>query len=292
MYPSDSANVSNPTFYVDSLSSVPKECVPLLKLINTESYSEKIENQLKKNILFQPSYNQNQNNFLPQHLIISYKPYSHTNEAKIHEKSIDWFFLSFLVLFTMLAIIKLQSFRIFSLSLRSIISDKFTSALSREGDFFKTRSFIFILIYSCFGMSLITYAFLGNFSPSQMEWLKIVITALLFTLLFLLKIFLIYLTGQFFNIKPLVSKYIQQIILTDFYIAVFIFPLAFVYYYNPFLELLYIWGALMILILLYRIIKGFLIFSTKFYMYENFLYFCTVEILPILLLVKFFVNQI
>jgi len=264
-----------------------------MEVINTQSWSEKIENKLKKNIFFQTDKNeyQNQTESLPQQFIISYKSTPYIKEEKFHTQSVDWFFMSFLFLFAVLAIVKLQSLRIFSLSLRSIISAKFASALSREGDFLKTRAFIFIILFSCLGIGIILYAFLGDYFQVSMEWLKIIYAILLFSFLFFIKFLVVYLTGILFNMKSLVLKYIQQVVLTDYYIAIFIFPLAFIYNYFPQIELFYVSAALLVLILLYRIIKGFFIFNTKFYMYEIFLYFCTIEILPLLLIVKYSIDQ-
>jgi hypothetical protein len=290
MYLPDSLNVN--TYFLDSNTILYGESVPFLKVMNKNSWSDNMKTQLKKNINFQVIQNQQLNDILPNHLIISYEKPSFTEIHKNHQKTFDWFFISFILLLVFLAIIKLQSQKIFSLSLKSMLNAKYASALSREGDFFKTRAFVFIIVYTCFGLGLLAYAFAGSYIPISFELLKIVFALISLTIILLIKVFFVYLTGILFNMKNLVAKYIQQIILMDYYIAVFLFPLAFVYHYFPWQEIIYISSIILIIVLLFRIIKGFLIFNAKFYFYENFLYFCTMEILPLLLVVKFLVNQI
>lgn len=294
MFPTDSVfvNTHSEASY-DTLQS--SSIIPLLNAINEQSWDDKIEKQLKENIFFDYSIKKENNtntDSLASTLFVSHQPISVQREEMAREKTTDWFFLSFLFVLAVLATVKLQSIRVFSLSLKSIVNPKFSAALAREGDFFKTRSFIFILLFLCLGMGVLLYAFFGTYFPIESEILKIMYAVLLFSLFFFLKVAIIYFSGILLKMKPVTLRYIQQFILADNCVTVFVLPFAFTYYYYPTNVLLYISGGLLLLILLYKIIRGFFLFKTNFYLYENFLYFCTIEILPILLVVKYAINHL
>lgn len=280
------------TFIIDSIQYVIPDNPPALHIINDHSYEEILNSNLKNNIYFKSLKLDEKGNDVdfPSQLIVNTPVI--INEVNRPDKSFDWFFISFFLLFFILSLIKFQSLKIFNLSIRGAVNKKYASALSREGDFFKSRVLIFILLYTFFGLALILYAFASPFIDINFEPAKILLLLTGVGVLFLFKLLLLSFTGILFDVKALVSKYIQQIILIDFYIAICLFPIAFVYNYYPFLEIAIAAGLLLTMIFIFRIIKGFLIFNTKFWVYENFLYFCTLEILPLLLSVKFVVNYL
>lgn len=280
------------TFIVDSTQYVIPGNPPALHIMNTQTYEESIIHTVKNNILFQPDKVDNDNDSvdLPFQYTTS-KPLNITETFRTSQ-SFDWFFISFFSLFVILSLIKIQSHKTFNLSLRGAINKKYASALSREGDFFKSSTSILIFIYSCYGIALMLYAFTSSYMNIKVEPLKILLIFLLVTVYILCKLMLFSFTAVLFNIKPLVSRYIQQIILIDFYVAVFIFPLAFIYNYFPLKGIALFSIVVLSIIFIFRIIRGFLIFSAKFFIYENFLYFCTLEILPLLLSIKFSINYL
>ncbi len=283
----------NTFFYSDSLFENTTKPIPSIANINKISWSDNIEKNLKNNILYQHFDKKSsiKSDSLSNKFIISHSKTTNYIQGKKNEIfQIDYFFLFFILLLTILAIIKIQSQKIFSATIKSIINPKFSAILSREGNFFKSRAFIFILIYACFGLGLILYVFFGQYLPIINEGIKILYLVIGFSLLFLIKTLIIYAIGIFFNIKTLAIKYIHQIIFINYYIAIFIFPLAFIYNYFSYAIILYTTIILLCLLFIYRIVKGFLIFHTKFYAYEIFLYLCTIEILPLLLIVKFTIN--
>lgn len=280
------------TFVIDSIQYVIPDKPPALHIINEQSYEESLNSNLKNNIYFKSlKRDENENEVDSQsQLIVNHQVI--INEINRPYKSFDWFFVMFFLLFFLLSLIKLQSLKIFNLSIRGAVNKKYASALSREGNFFKSRVLIFILLYTFLGLALIIYAFASPFININIEPAKIILLLAGVSILFLLKLLLLSFTGLLFDIKALVTKYIQQIILIDFYIAVCLFPFAFVYNYYPFIEIAIAGGILLTIIFIYRIIRGFLIFNAKFLAYENFLYFCTLEILPLLLSVKYVVNNL
>ncbi len=287
----DSLLIKN-TFVIDSIQYVIPNKPPALHIINDYSYEESLNNNLKNNIYFKSSKLDEKGsdvNF-PSQLIVN-RPVV-INEINRPGKSFDWFFISFFLLFFILSLIKFQSLKIFNLSLRGAVNKKYVSALSREGDFFKSRVLIFILLYTFLGLALILYTFISRFINLNFEPAKILLLLTAVAFLFLFKLLSFSITGVLFDMKALVSKYIQQIILIDFYIAVCLFPIAFVYNYYPFIEIAITGGILLTMLFIFRIVRGFLIFNAKFLVYENFLYFCTLEILPLLLSVKFVVNYV
>lgn len=294
MLPTDSVFVNTPHSEISYDSLKPSSKIPLLEAINEQSWDDKIEKQLKESLFFKHSVKvENDVDTDSSSFFISHQSTFIKNEEIVREKTVDWFFLSFLLLLTLLSMVKLQSIKVFSFSLKSIVNTKFSAALSREGNFFRTRSFIFILLFLCLGIGVLLYAFFGTYFPIESQILKITYAVLLFSLFFFTKIFIISFTGVLLKMKTITIEYIQQLVLANYYMAVFILPFAFAYHYFPAcVHLLYISGGLFFLIFLYKIIKGFFLFKSNFYLYENFLYFCTIEILPILLVVKYAISYL
>ncbi|MDD3279988.1 MAG: DUF4271 domain-containing protein [Bacteroidales bacterium] len=273
------------TFFVDRIEYILQDVSPSAHIANKVSWSSRLEKELKSNILFKQTHKDSleEKQIFANQLIVQQKIVY--NEVKLPEKSFDWFFVFFIVLFSLLALIKV-------LSLKSLHNKPYTIPLSIEKNFFKSGALLFIILYIGIGMGLIVYSFLGSLLLLKNELLKIILCIGGFTFLMLLKSMIYAFTGVLFNIKDKTQQYVQEIIVVNYYIAVFLFPIAFVYYYYPFKFLIYILFILWGLAYLYRIGLGFFIFKSKFYIYENILYFCTIEFLPILLGVKMSLNYI
>lgn len=273
------------TFFVDSIEYILQDVSPSAHIANKVSWNSRLEKELKSNILFKQTHKDylEDEQIFPNQLIVQQKIVY--NEVKLPEKSFDWFFVFFIVLFSLLALIKV-------LSLKSLHNKPYAIPLSIEKNFLKSVALLFIIVYIGMGMGLIVYSFLGSLLPLKNELLKIILCIGGFTFLMLLKSMIYAFTGVLFNIKDKTQQYVQDIIVVNYYIAVFLFPIAFVYYYYPFEFLIYILFVLWGLAYLYRIGLGFFIFKSKLYIYENILYFCTIEFLPILLGVKMSLNYI
>lgn len=278
----DSVNLKK-TFFIDSLSYTMPNVSPAMHIVNNQTWSDNLESQLKTNILFKQDSIEQENDISANQLIIQEKIV--LNEIKLPVESFDWFFLWFIILLVMLALIKILNFK-------NATNKPFAFLLSIENNSLKTSTLLFAFLYMCLGMGLILYSFLGSLLPIKSELLKISIFISSFSLLLLLKLIIYSFTGALFNVKEQTQKYIHNIIIINYYIAVFLFPFAFIYHYFPFEFLGYIVCVLWTLIYLYRIGQGFFIFKSKYYIYENFLYFCTIEILPLLLGIKITLNYI
>lgn len=285
----------NKVFYADSLSAQALKSIPSIDRINTTSWGDNIEKELKNAILypFVEKEDTIETDSLSNSFIVSYdKSHTPVQEKKNTSFQVDYFFIFFIFLLIALAMLKLQSKKTFSSIIKSVFNAKYSSALSREGDFFKSRAFICVVIYSFLSLGLILYSFFGDYLPVINEGLKILYLILGVSLLYLIKILTTHLLGVFFDIKILIIKYIHQILFANYYIGIFIFPLAFIYHYFPYAVILYLALLLLCLLFIHKIIKGFFIFRPKFQTYEIFLYFCTIEILPILLIAKFLSNSL
>lgn len=273
------------TFFVDSIEYTLQDVSPSAHIANKESWSSRLEEELKSNIFFKQTNNDSlvEEQIYPSQLIVQQKIVY--NEVKLIEKSFDWFFIFFILLFSLLALIKI-------LSLKSLNNKSYAIPLSIENNFLKSGALLFIITYIGIGMGLIIYPFLGSLLPIKNELLKILFLIGGFTSLMLLKIMIYTFTGVLFNIKDQTQQYFQYIIVINYYITIFLFPIALIYHYYPFSFLIYLLFILWGLAYLYRIGLGFFIFKSKFYIYENFLYFCTIEFLPLLLGIKISLNYL
>ncbi|MBP7102808.1 MAG: DUF4271 domain-containing protein [Bacteroidales bacterium] len=258
---------------------------PSAHIINKKSWSSRLEEELKSNILFKQTQKDSLEGeqIYPSQLIVQQK--IDYNEGKLLEKQFDWFFIFFILLFSLLALIKV-------LSLKSLYNKFYSIPLSIENNFFNSGALLFIIMYIGIGMGLILYSFLGYLLPIKNELLKILFFIGGFSSWMLLKSMIYIFSGVLFKIKDQTQQYFQNIIVINYYIIVFLFPIALIYHYYPFDFLIYLFFILWGLAHLYRIGLGFFIFKSKFYIYENFLYFCTIEFLPLLLGMKISLNYV
>lgn len=101
------------------------------------------------------------------------------------------------------------------------------------------------------------------------------------------------LSGFVFNWTEQINLYLKKITTFRFISAIGLFPIVFVFNY---MNISKIWNLILVVVLIcFLLYKGFLyisIFSKKMRWYEIFLYFCTIEILPLAIFVKFCSNQL
>lgn len=101
------------------------------------------------------------------------------------------------------------------------------------------------------------------------------------------------LSGYIFNWAEQTGLYLKKITAFRFILAVGLFPIVFIFNY---VSINYVWNIVLCVVLICLLLyKGYLyisIFSKKMRWYEIFLYFCTIEILPLAIFIKFCSGQL
>jgi len=165
--------------------------------------------------------------------------------------------------------------------------------LEREGNLFKERislglGFIFYTISSIF-VFLIVRRFAGI--PDGFHDLTFTAIIMGGILVYqLIKSSLVILSGIIFDTREAARQYQLNILIFNDIIGITLFPLAIIVFYWDNLLLMTTGIILVLLLLLYRLYRGILtgLTNKSYNLFYLFLYLCTLEILPLILLYKVF----
>ena len=215
----------------------------------------------------------------------------HQGPQAIEKQPTDWFTMIFVACLLILAWIQNSYSKRLSQIFQAVAQAHYINQLEREGNLFKERisiglGFIFYTMSAIFGF-LMVRAFAGipdgihNFTVAA-----IIMGGLLSYQL--VKSSLIYLSGIIFDTREAARLYQLNIMIFNNVIGITLFPMAVICFYwdNDFVL---ITGLIIVaLLLIYRLYRGILTgLSNKNYnLFYLFLYLCTLEILPLLLLFK------
>jgi len=202
---------------------------------------------------------------------------------------LDWVFLISLLLLFLLAFIKLNLRTFFTLFYRELMKGK---QRVYSNTVLQTRfsSFLFV-ICTCIVFSLAFYVYSSQLYNKN-DILIFLFAFILITIFFLFRLFLSKIVGFLFDIKNIISEWETLTAVLNFVSAVLCFPLIFIAYYYSFSLFWTLALAIFIAVFLYRFGRGWIIFRKKTQIYEYFLYFCTVEILPLLFFFKFVISRL
>jgi hypothetical protein len=174
----------------------------------------------------------------------------------------------------------------------SFFNNRVLSNLTKEENSF--FSWLFVLLFVLFGFLFGLFTYLGlTFQNVDKHYgfQFFLITSVVIMVLFLAKIFVLYLLGLIFEAQRLVSEYISILYLSYFNAGLLMIPLLIAFCLSPVTYSRYFLVVTIIFILLifvFQIVwRGINILSnyqlSKVYL---FLYFCALEICPILVLIK------
>jgi hypothetical protein len=109
---------------------------------------------------------------------------------------------------------------------------------------------------------------------------------------FIVRFILFKCVGILFKMKDIILEFGYLTKTINFFIAFLSFPVIFINYYYPHLFLMILMMLIFVVLSLYRMISGWEFLKQKFKVHEYFLYLCTIEILPVLILLKFMSNNL
>ena len=220
------------------------------------------------------------------------------SESKIHYTKYDFLVAGILFIsFALFVRLYVKNRKRLSQVIKSFYLN--TSQFSREGLSLGNGVSVFLSVLSVFTLSIFIGQLINyyGFSITTGNFNYFVVTSLLIILGYSLKLISIKILGYIFQTPKPASEYIITIFLFVNTLGLFMFPivvcLAFAKQINP---LIFIYSGYVIILyfLLMRFIRGFIIGlntlrASKFYL---FMYLCTLEIFPIVIMVKIIMLEI
>jgi hypothetical protein len=215
----------------------------------------------------------------------------HSGPLAITRQSTDWITIVFLACLFVFAWLQVSYPKRLKQIFRAVAQPHYVNQLEREGNLFKERitlglGFIYYTISSIFAYQL----FSANLTiPSELN--TFTLTGIIFIGLFfyqLLRSSIVYLSGIIFKTSEYARQYQLNVMIFNYSIGIVLFPVAIIAFYWNNLVLLISGGIIISLLLLYRLYRNFLtgLANKNYNLFYLFLYLCTLEILPLLLLYK------
>ena len=220
------------------------------------------------------------------------------SESKIHYTKYDFLVAGILFIsFALFVRLYVKNRKRLSQVIKSFYLN--TSQFSREGLSLGNGVSVFLSVLSVFTLSIFIGQLINyyGFSITTGNFNYFVVTSLLIILGYSLKLISIKILGYIFQTPKPASEYIITIFLFVNTLGLFMFPivvcLAFAKQINP-LIFIYSGDVIILYFLLMRFIRGFIIGlntlrASKFYL---FMYLCTLEIFPIVIMVKIIMLEI
>ncbi|MEI7595704.1 MAG: DUF4271 domain-containing protein [Bacteroidota bacterium] len=177
---------------------------------------------------------------------------------------------------------------------------RYINQINRESGIISYKGFIEFFLLFVINTSLIIYffqAFSTNSSLNLINFVVLLKICLLVASLYLLKIFIFTVFGKIFQLEKELSVYLTNIFLINEALGLTFLPILLLIIYSPFenkLWLFYIAFLIFVLFFIYRFIRGISIItsSVKFSKFYLFLYLCTLEITPFVILVRIILDNI
>ena len=172
------------------------------------------------------------------------------------------------------------------------LSQRFLNLLTKEGNLFRERisvalTIIYLFTYSLF-LSLIIKEFIPGIMSRFTDYQVFALCAAAIILFWVLKIFTIRFLGIVFRTTSSTSDYLQNILVSMFISGLILLPLLLLTVFLHSDILIYITLITICLLYIFRVMRGYFIgISLKKFSYLFlFVYLCSLEILPLLVILK------
>jgi hypothetical protein len=197
-----------------------------------------------------------------------------------------------LICFFLFAIAQYSYFRRMQQIFKAFFANRLFNQLSRDGGIYRERISIFLFSSFIIGMSLFIFTIYGFYSSLPKStgaeillFIKIFFAVLLF---YLLKMGLFNLSGVIFKSVKEASDYVLNIFIFGEIAGVALLPVIILVTYIHSEIMIYAGVVMLASLYLYRLFRGLVIAGSnaKISVYYLFLYLCTLEILPLILISK------
>ncbi|MDL2312779.1 DUF4271 domain-containing protein [Bacteroidales bacterium OttesenSCG-928-B11] len=202
----------------------------------------------------------------------------------------DWITLILLAALVILTLLFTLHRRKYTLLLRSLYSSRYFTQLSHEGKIFEERIYLFDLAFILLTQSVFFYFIIEIYFPSifavKPPFFTFLIIMGILVLDFVFKCFMTFSFTYLYDIKSDRTTFFSYKLFTQSSNSLILFPLVVTFTYTSFLPVLLLYIPVFsanFLIMAYRL---FLLNRKKIRPFHFFVYFCTFEILPYLILVK------
>jgi hypothetical protein len=205
----------------------------------------------------------------------------------------DWILGLFLLCFVLLAWAQVFYRRRLRQILMATYSKRFLSQLVRDGDLFSERislatGFIYFIIISLFLFQLYELVLVKDAGRLHQGFPLFALISIFVLGFWMLKIGLIRFLSFIFRTRQTSREYILNILIFNILTGIFLLPLMVFAVYLKSVIFLWICMILFVLFFFFRFVRGFLIgiSITKFSYLFLFVYLCSLEILPLVVLLK------
>lgn len=206
-----------------------------------------------------------------------------------------WISAVFLICFAVIAIARKNYSKRFQQVFKAFFANRFFSQFSREGGIFNELMAVMLFVNFLLGLSIFIYRIYMTYSGViEQGWHSFLIFAVIFigtSLFFLLKMLMVSVSGFIFNCKREALDYRINIFIFGQITGIVILPLVLLAAFMPY-KFIVVTGIVIIsLLFIYSLFRAmsYTIYSTKISAYYLFLYLCTLEFLPLVMLSKIFI---
>jgi hypothetical protein len=209
----------------------------------------------------------------------------------------DWVLAILLLCFVLIAWVQVFYHKRIQQIFRAPFSRRFINQLNRDGNLFMERIAVALGIVYLLAFSLFLYEFNEQILGFTFRGINGITLYILITLLnigFLsAKVALVQLLGMIFKTRDTTSNYLLNLLIFALLSGPVLLAILIFAVYLKSIVLLYLCMSILIIIFTFRFMRGFFIGMTltKFSYLFLFVYLCSLEILPLLVLIKILLNQ-
>lgn len=234
-------------------------------------------------------------NFADSTIKLDTRKYVNRNQIKLRKNPDHWIIYVFLFITLIYVVIRNAYSKTLSVVFQAYWNDRAISQFTRDDNFFKLRNTVlyFILFATVYG--LLIKVFLNSLdvqlrSSAYDEYVFITLFVMAF---YAAKFLLMKLSGYVFSIQKLMSGYLSVISISNFIYAIFLIPMLILHYYLADNYAVWVFYLIMISFCFNTVYKylrtaNFIINNFQFPKFYLFLYLCTLEIMPLLIIYKVF----
>jgi hypothetical protein len=224
-----------------------------------------------------------------------FKPHNllpkHSGPLAINQQATDWITIVFVVCLFIFAWIQTSYAKRLNQIFRAVAQSHHVNQLERDGNIFKERIALGLGLNYYLISSIFIFQILREFGIVPAGFNTFSITGIIFIALLVfqsLKSFVIYTSGVIFNTTESARQYQLIILIFNYIIGIVLLPVVVIAFYWNSVAFLISGIIIVSLLLLYRIARGFLTGqdNKSYNLFYLFLYLCTLEILPLLLIFK------
>lgn len=203
-----------------------------------------------------------------------------------------WLIVVILLLFSAIGVIRIFFYNNFHTIINGFYDTRVVLQLNKEDNIGTSWPYIFIYIVFTLSLGLFVSLFQSYyFQHKAIEFLGFLQISVVIALLFLIKIVVIRILGVLFDVERMSREYVVFIYLFYFNSVLLLMPLTLMMIFLPIFYyefILYFFVIIAVILFLFRFLTTVynLIGNLQFSIFYLILYLCTLEIAPILILVK------